>query len=749
MKRISLAILLLLVIFVPFKAIEAQQTAQNNVQNKKPSVGLVLSGGGARGISHIGVLKVLEEVGIKPDYITGTSMGSIIGGLYAIGYSANELDSLAHSLDWDLLFSDQVSHRLLSMPNKLWNGRFFINFPTNQDDSFISLPKGLIAGQEISLLLTDLFWPVLDINNFNDFPIPFGCVAMDLETGEPVFINKGFIADAIRSSISIPTIFTPNLDLLTNQLLVDGGWAKNLPVTDAVEMGADIIIAVDVTEELVDRSEINNLWDVFEQTSKYRIIERNIVEKSYADLVISPLARKFGAQDFNKVDTLIQTGVIAALENMDKLMEIKRIIGDEYQPPSRDKTTKPIYITKVTYSGISNQDAKAYETIFNQVVGKIVYPKDIAYLVDDMYAKGQFESIKHLIYPDIESKVNGYQLHLQLVESSEGALRVGIRYDNQTQAALLFQAAQKNILAPRSSLLATIRLGQDKLYQIQHTQLNTSEWLGYQINIEYRDRIFEYFKEGKRVSNYGLNQFSAHLMLGSIFSNRFIFTLGGRFDSFNRVNVLNSAENIEAGRPFLTMADADNILSLQAFLYYDNFDRVWFPRQGQRWLLQANASNEILGSMGEFSHLRVFHKARFTPKPILTIGTDIFGIRTTGKDEVLPPMFHAIAPTEQVGLNMDYIFFYGMRRQQLSGRNMLIFNSSFQFNLSRKNNISFHYSIGDTFDRLQDAWVGYNDYQQGFAFSYGSQTMIGPLQILLGSSSRNDLHWNIRLGYDF
>lgn len=284
----------------------------------RPKIGLVLSGGGARGFAHIGALKVLEEIGIKPDYITGTSMGSIIGALYAIGYSADELDSLSRSLDWDLLFTDEVDHRLLSIQDKIWDGRFFLNFPASQKEG-VQLPRGLIAGQQISILLTRLFWPYLNVHDFNDLPIPFGCVAMDLETGEAVFLQKGFITDAIRSSISIPTIFNPNLDLLTNQVLVDGGWVRNLPVSDVINMGADIVIAVDVTTDLYERDKINNLFDVFEQTSKFRILELNKMERAYADIIIEPTAKHFGGQDFSLIDTLISSGVYAANDVRDQL----------------------------------------------------------------------------------------------------------------------------------------------------------------------------------------------------------------------------------------------------------------------------------------------------------------------------------------------------------------------------------------------------------------------------------------------
>lgn len=710
----------------------------------RPKIGLVLSGGGARGFAHIGALKVLEELGIKPDYITGTSMGSIIGALYAIGYSADELDSLSRSLDWDLLFTDEVDHRLLSIQDKIWDGRFFLNFPASQKEG-VQLPRGLIAGQQISILLTRLFWPYLNVHDFNDLPIPFGCVAMDLETGEAVFLQKGFITDAIRSSISIPTIFNPNLDLLTNQVLVDGGWVRNLPVSDVINMGADIVIAVDVTTDLYERDKINNLFDVFEQTSKFRILELNKMERAYADIIIEPTAKHFGGQDFSLIDTLISSGVYAANDVRDQLSHlVNKYNLDKNDENSstviKKKKIKPIYITKLTSSTTnSNQDLSTYKNLFDSYINTLIYPDDIADLVNILYAKGDFISIKHLIYPDIDSEVNGYQIHLQVEERTKGDFRVGLRYDDETQAAILLQTNLKNVLADRSTLSATIRLGNDNLFQLQHTQLNSNEWLGYQLSTEYRSRSFSTFDERRRTSDYRLNQFTSTIQIGSLIRNKLLLSVGMRFDAYDVTDPLNY--------DLLALPENDEVLSLQSVLFYDNLDRIWFPKYGQRFVIQYNASNEYLNNKQAFSHISINHTSRNTFKNTFwTIGSDIHAIRTTGT--TIPPIFYAFAPTEQVGLNMDYIFFYGQKRHNLNGRNLLIINLLSQFNISRKNNISLHYSTGNSLQNF-DTNIFEDPLKQGYAVSYGTQTLLGPVQMIFGFQKNNELIWSLRVGYPF
>jgi NTE family protein len=721
----------------------AEEVRIDTTENgNRPKIGLVLSGGGARGFAHIGALKVLEEVGIRPDYITGTSMGSIIGALYSIGYTADELDSLSRSLDWDLLFTDEVDHRLLSIQDKIWDGRFFLNFPASQKEG-IQLPKGLIAGQQISILLTDLFWPYLNVHDFNQLPIPFGCVAMDLETGEAVFVQNGFLTDAIRSSISIPTIFTPNLDLLTNQVLVDGGWARNLPVTDAIGMGADIIIAIDVTTDLYKRDKIKSLLDVFEQTSKYRILEVNEFERSHADIIIEPTAKFFGGQDFNQIDTLISSGVYAAKDKLDELRKLStsqnNFTSEINSSSINKKKIKPIYITRITTNSVnSDKDLTSYDKIFNRYTNKLIYPEDIAELVNTLYAKGDFTSIKHLIYPDEKSDINGFQIHLQVEERTKGEFRVGLRYDDETQAAILLQANLNNVLADRTTLSATARLGNDNLFQLQHTQLNSNEWLGYQISTEYRSRSFSTFENGTRTSDYRLNQFTSTAQIGSLIRNKLLLSAGLRFDAFDVTDPLNY--------DLLKLPANGEILSIQSVLFYDNLDRIWFPKYGQRFILQFNASNEYLYNPSAYSNIRFNHTSRNTIKRLWTIGSDFYAIRTTGNN--LPPMFYAFAPTEQVGLNLDYVFFYGKKRHNLDGRNLIILNLLSQFNLSRKTNISLHYSIGNSIDNFDTDLLG-NSFRDGYAVSYGTQTLLGPIQMIFGFEKNNEITWSLRVGYPF
>ena len=226
--------LLLLTIFLLNLALQAQDNS------RRPKIGIALSGGGAKGFSHIGVLKVLEEAGIVPDYITGTSMGSVVGGLYAIGYPVDSLAKLAIEQDWTQVLSDDLLLQEVIFEEKQYFKNQQLELPIQ--DGGVKAPGGLIQGQEIEHLLARLTLPAYQIESFDDLPIPFRCMAVDLYWGEPVEFSGGPLAEAIRASMAIPSVFTPVYK--DSLILIDGGVIRNFPVQELQEMGADIIIGV-------------------------------------------------------------------------------------------------------------------------------------------------------------------------------------------------------------------------------------------------------------------------------------------------------------------------------------------------------------------------------------------------------------------------------------------------------------------------------------------------------------------------
>ena len=280
------------------------------VETPRPKIGLVLSGGAARGLAHIGVLKALEEQGIQIDAIAGTSMGAVIGGLYASGYKIDELEKLALNIDWQQALSDAPPREDVPFRRKQDDRDFLVKQKLSfRDDGSLGLPLGVIQGQNLALLLESMFAHSSNTRNFDKLPIPFRAVATDITTGEKVVFSKGHLPQVIRASMSIPAVFAPvELD---GRLLVDGGMTDNIPLDVAREMGVDIAIVVDIGTPLRSRKQLATVVDVLNQSITL-MTRRNSEEQLKAlhpkDVLIQPPLSAFGVTDFGRAKDMIDAG---------------------------------------------------------------------------------------------------------------------------------------------------------------------------------------------------------------------------------------------------------------------------------------------------------------------------------------------------------------------------------------------------------------------------------------------------------
>jgi NTE family protein len=310
--------MLFLLLALPDRVSYAQRSGDD-----RPRVGLVLAGGGARGASHVGVLKVLERERIPIDYIAGTSMGSIVGGLYATGMSADEIEQAMLAVDWDGVFNDKVNREDRSYRRKLDDRLWLFGMKPGFSEGNLKLPPGLVQGQKISLLLTSLTIPVADIDSFDDLPIPYRAIAADIQTGEKVALDSGSLARSIRASMAVPAILAPvEID---GRRLVDGGIASNLPVEVVRDMGADIVIAVDLGESLSEHELGESVLGVVDQLTAL-LVARNVdMERTLltdSDVHITPDLGDIASGQFERVGEAIPTGVTAADR---KLGELRRL----------------------------------------------------------------------------------------------------------------------------------------------------------------------------------------------------------------------------------------------------------------------------------------------------------------------------------------------------------------------------------------------------------------------------------------
>jgi NTE family protein len=252
--------------------------AQN--KNERPKIGLALSGGGAKGLAHIGILKAIDSAGLRVDYVTGTSMGSIIGALYAIGYSADTIEKMGRQMDWDLLLSNASTLRSFSMQEKEDYSKYAVELPWV--NKTLRLPSGVLESEELWLKFTEFFYPVHQIKDFSKFPRSFKCIATDVSNGDMVVLDSGEIIQAARASMAIPTIFTAVN--YKNKKLVDGGIVRNFPVLNAKQMGADIVIGSNVTTSLLPKDKITNIFQILLQIAFFREDEDAKKEEKLCDI---------------------------------------------------------------------------------------------------------------------------------------------------------------------------------------------------------------------------------------------------------------------------------------------------------------------------------------------------------------------------------------------------------------------------------------------------------------------------------
>ena len=340
-----------------------------SVASARPKVGLVLGGGGAAGVAHVGVLKVLEENNIPVDVITGNSMGAIVGGLYASGMSAAELEKTVNSLDWDELLSDRQARNKQTFYQKRLGSDFFSNTGLGIQDGNLKFSSGLITGQKLMFKLRHLFAPVAHISNFDQLPIPFRAVATDIETGDSVVLKSGNLAQSIRASMAIPGIFSPVK--VGSKLLVDGFVSNNIPVALAREMGADILIVVNIPTFLEKQDELDSAVSVALQAMNLMMLKTTTPQLARmlpVDILIEPNTKDIGSLDFERVKETIPMGEAAALA---QLQHLKTLVVPGLQITQQQKMKNPASLLsdrRIAHIVINN-DSVLQDTLLMQRLG--------------------------------------------------------------------------------------------------------------------------------------------------------------------------------------------------------------------------------------------------------------------------------------------------------------------------------------------------------------------------------------------
>jgi len=706
----------------------------------RPKIGLVLSGGGAKGLAHIGAIKVLEEAGIKPDYIAGTSMGSIVGALYAIGYSPGQIEAIARSINWNELLNDEVLRRNISIEEKDEDGKYVAQFRIRNGK--VVLPRGLINGYKISLLLSTLTWSVHTINNFNRFPIPFRCIATDIETIEPVVLTEGFLPDALRASMAIPSIFTPVE--LNGRLLVDGGVVRNLPAQDVKEMGADIIIGIDVTADLKKKDEINSAFEILDQASTYPIAISNARQRKLCDILISPEVKNYTSFSFSATDTLIRLGEAAARKQWDKLVQL----ADSLRKWPEKKTI-PANPRQFTAILVRNIDVEGLQKVSNHVVygnlgfheGDSVTLHILRQGIERIYGTQFFQNVTYMILPDS----SGNRLVIRVKEQEFNFVKFSFNYNNDFKTAVLLNATYRNVLGEGSRMLGDLRLSENpsiKIHYTIHTRWRPN--IGFSQMFVYN--IFDapyYSPIGEKITTFNYRHLFSETEFRSVFSNSLMAGAGitvqqqvtdARYDPFDSLNV-----RIRSWK-------------LMGRVQYDNLDVSIFPRMGGRSELRLEHYFGI-DSKEDNNHLSTnFWTASFSSERLISVYprfSFLAGI-TAGITEA-----QTIDPVHYFYLGGENPYeprmfsFPGMPLMGTSGLNLFALKFGIQAEPWRDVFLFFRMGATELKPQINELWKN-PDFKYGIETGAGTRTIIGPVYLLIGSNTiTRKMESRLNIGFRF
>ena len=564
---------------------------------ERPRIGLVLGGGGARGAAHIGVLKELERYRVPVDAVAGTSMGAIVGGLYASGLSVTELEELVSSLDWAAALSDDPPRKYLSFRRKQDDAQYPINLELGLREDELLLPMGVIQGQKLDLLLRELTIDVAHISDFDDLPIPFRAIASDIEHGEAYVMGQGDLAQAIRASMSVPGVLAPAR--IDDRLLVDGGIVGNLPIDVMRSMGVDIIIAVDVEFPMYSAEELDSVLAVSEQMLTILIhkeTERQIATLTDQDVLIRPELGTFASSDFGGITAAIEPGVIAANAAAERLQQLS-IAESDYSAYVAHRTGQPTPIDQLAFVRVVH-DGRIKPTVLESrlatEVGDAIDTQQLANDADRLYGLDLYEQVSYALVE--ENGATGVEFQARSKSWGPDTLQFSLSLEDDFEGSTGFNVATrltKSALNPQGGEWRTdLQLGTDPLLISEFYQpFGWNSRLFVAPRIDWRQSNINAFVMDETVARLRISEAEAGLDLGAEISTWGEFRVGA-YRGRGRARV-------KVGDPSIPDIHFDTG-GFFARLRIDTLDHAHFPRKGFRTDIKWNQSMPDLGSDDRF-----------------------------------------------------------------------------------------------------------------------------------------------------
>jgi len=568
---------------------------------KRPTVALVLCGGGAKGAAQIGVMKVIEELDIPIDFVCGTSIGGLLGGLYAVGYDSAFIEDLMRNADWSEMLTDKIDQDNYSMYTRKYRSTYQLTFPLHYADDVFhetdgklhigeknadlttktgiaslasSLPSGIAYGLNVNNLLSSLTVGYHDSTSFARLPIPFYCVATEMVSCKSKYWGSGDLKKAMRSTMSIPGLFTP---VRTQGLvLCDGGSRDNFPVDIAKAVGADIIIGIDLTDPYNTVSTINNVGTIMGQYFNMLGRESYETTKKMADIYIHPDLHGYGMMSFDTeaVDSMIMRGYKAGMQHYKELKKVKQSVGKAhkklYNKPAVNINQRPITLSGISFKGVSEQDAKVLERKIGSVEGQQVSAEDLNKAISMIQGTGAVESVTY----SLKGKKEPYNLVFNCVSAPTDRVGIGLRLDSEIWAelALHYGWNANKLFGPKIDVHGRLGISQSLYakftWDFGITAINFDASIAnYNVN----------FKSAQSLGDFSLDlSYWTH-------QEKLFFSLDKYYKFDLKTGLRNRYFNIRkasAGLLYDPSLAIGNYLGVFANLNYNTFDNMYFPTSG-------------------------------------------------------------------------------------------------------------------------------------------------------------------------
>ena len=693
---------------------------------KNPKIGLSLSGGGAKGFAHIGVLKVLDSLGVKVDYISGTSMGAIVGGLYASGYTGKEIEKVVMETDFYTIIANEKNRKETTFFDKSVD-KYILNIPV-KDGKFNVLPKAISTGQKNIYLLKELFKNVSAINDFSKLPIPFMCIATNLESGKIEIFEQGDLVSSIMASSAFPSLMDPVK--INDSLYIDGAMTINYPSKPLKDKGIDIVIGVDLSQGLANRNNLQSAIDILNQVIDFGIQKETKNQYQYTDVNIHPDLTGMTATSYDAKRAILDSGYVEAKKYVETLSLLPKRKDELLRVPLNSIYSNVYKIDSLILEN-SNIFGKNYvQGKMNLRVPSLQTYGGINQMIDRLYSTNNYRLINY----DIVQKNDQNYLKLNVTEDdTRFFLKFGLHYDEVFKTGLLLNATAKRLLFRNSTVSLDVVVGDKPRYYLNYF-IDNGYIPGFGVyasgmSLDLRDigsNVYENW-----------NWFRNEAFIQSVWRDKYAIGGGISHDYYEGKFTWESS-----------YSDTHNFINPYVFIKTDTQDNTSFPTKG----LFLYAEGKVLDLLnkeqeGRTFQLKISSQINFPLNSWLTYRVGLFGGVTVG-DEISSFYQYRIGGLFEQNVG-NFVKFQGYEFGQLHSKNLLTASNTFQFNFSKNYYVDAHLSLGNLFNDIKvDDILHISESSTGITAGYKSP--FGQIKLNYSRSlNRNNNILSVILGHWF